>query len=117
MSVHKINNNEAKVKDALDIWADWMKKDRHDSSLGYGKCTGFYTEGNTSSWQDFAHKVDTNMAVSVQAIYEGLKQHQQSAINHFHLSELWKHQRHKIEDAYSEALTAIELALRRRGLL
>lgn len=117
MSVHKIVDNEAKVKDALHVWAQWMKSDRQEQALGYGRCVGFDNGGSTSSWDDFERKVETNMAVNVQAIYEGLKHPQQLAIDHFHLSSVWKPQRYKIEDAYTEALIAIEIALRRRGLI
>lgn len=117
MSFHKISDNEVKVKDALNVWADWMKRDRQEELLGYGRCVGFAAGGGTSSWEDFERNVENNMAVNVQAIYDGLKHPQQMAIDHFHMSAVWKPQRYTIEDAYSEALIAIEIALRRRGLI
>lgn len=117
MSVHKIRDNEASVKEALNVWAEWMKSDQTESALGYGRCVGFDNGGSTSSWDDFERKVEKNMAINMQAIYEGLKHPQQMAVDHFHLSATWKPQRYNIEDAYAEALIAINVALRRRGLI
>ena len=117
MSIHRIADNGAKVKDALHIWAEWIKNDRLEQTLGYGKCTGFNNGGSTSSWNDFERAVDKNMAINVQAIHDGLKLPQRLAIDHFHLSAAWKPQRYSLEESYSEALLAIEIALRRRNLL
>ena len=117
MSVHKISDTEAKVKDALHVWAEWMLNDNVEDALGYGRCVGFASGGSVSGWEDFERRVDKNMAENVNGIYEGLKMHQQLAIDHFHLSSVWKPQRYNIEDAYAEALIAIEIALRRRGLV
>lgn len=116
-NAHRINDNEFKVKEALQVWTDWMKQDRLESSLGYGRCVGFDGGGNTSSWDDFERKVENNMAINVQAIYEGLKHAQQLAIDHFHLAAVWKSNRTNIENDYSTALLAIEIGLRRRGLI
>jgi len=117
MTVHRMSDNDAKVKDALHVWAEWMQSDQVEDSLGYGRCVGFASGGSVNGWEDFERKVEKNMAVNMQAIYEGLKHPQQMAIDHFHLSAVWKPQRYSIEDAYAEALIAIEIALRRRGLI
>jgi hypothetical protein len=113
----RITDNEAKVKDALQLWAEWMQQDRLESSLGYGRCVGFDGSGNVSGWDDFERRVEKNMAINVQAIYEGLKHPQQLAIDHFHLAAVWRSNRTNIEDDYASALLAIEIGLRRRGLI
>lgn len=110
-----ITDNERKVKDALEIWANWMQ--RPNKGLGYGRCMGFDGVSNTSGWDDFEHKVDKNMAINVQAIYEGLRQPQQIAIDHFHLSAVWRSNRGSLEDDYATALVAMEIGLRRRGMI
>lgn len=117
INVHKIADNEVKVKDALLVWSEWMHRDSQEAALGYGRCAGFDNGGGTGSWDDFERKVEKNMAVNVQAIYEGLKHPQQLAIDHFHLAAVWISRRSNIEDDYKEALIAIEIGLRRRGLL
>lgn len=116
MSVHKIADNEFKVKEALTLWADWMKPDGQ-KALGYGRCVGFDNGSSTSSWDDFEHSVEKNMVITVQAIYEGLRPPQKLAIDHFHLSAVWKSNRSNIEDDYAEALIAMEIGLRRRFLI
>jgi hypothetical protein len=116
-NVHRINDNEAKVKEALQVWSEWMEQDQTENALGYGRCVGFDSGGSVSGWDDFERKVDKNMAINVQAIYEGLKHPQQVAIDHFHLAAVWKSNRTNIEDDYAGALVAIEIGLRRRGLI
>lgn len=117
MTVYKISDSEAKVKDALCVWAKSLKNDvSHQRALGHGRCVGF-ASGGMSSWEDFEAKVDRNMATNVQAIYDGLKHQQRLAIDHFHLSAVWQPNRYKIEDCYADALVVIGIALRRRGLV
>ena len=117
MTVHKITDNEYKVKEALNVWSEWMQQDRDAIAMGYGKCSGFDIGGSTSSWSDFERKVENNLAINVQAIYEGLKHTQQIAIDHFHLAAVWKSNRGSLENDYADALIGIEIGLRRRGLL
>lgn len=118
MSAHRFADNAQKVKDALEVWAESLKNDSsHERALGHGRCTGFASGGGSSTWEDFAAKVDKNMAINVQAIFEGLKPPQQLAVSHFHLAAVWKSQRYKLEDCYADALVVIEIALRRRGLV
>ena len=45
-------------------------------------------------------KVENNLAINVQAIYEGLKHPQQLAIDHFHLAAVWRSNRSNLEDDY-----------------
>ncbi len=111
-----ITDNEYKVKEAIEIWAEWMKVG-DTQRLGYGQCIGFESSSNISGWDDFERKVDKNMAINVQAIYEGLSQSQQLAINHFYLAAVWRSNRSSLEDDYRQALIVIEIGLRRRGLL
>lgn len=117
MTIHKIADNQHKVKDALLVWSKWMNNDRDSKALGYGKCAGFDIGGNTSSWDEFERKVENNLAINVQAIYEGLKNSQQIAIDHFYLAAVWKSNRTSLEDDFASALIGIEIGLRRRGLL
>lgn len=118
MTVHKISDSDSKVKDALCVWAESLKQDSSiERELGYGRCVGFASGGGSSTWEDFEQRADKNMAVNVQAIYDGLKIPQQLAVSHFHLSAVWKPTRYKIEDAYADALIVIGIALRRRGLV
>lgn len=112
----RITDNERKVKDALDIWAEWMSRD-NSQELGYGRCMGFDAPSTVSGWDDFEHKVDKNMAINVQAILEGLPQSQQDAVFHFHIAAVIYPRRTRIEDDYGNALMALEIGLRRRGLL
>lgn len=117
MNMRVIEDNQAKVKDALSVWAEWMQRGV-DDALGYGRTMGFEGGGSAiSSWEDFEHRVEKNMAINVQAIYEGLPNLQQLAIDHFHLHAVWRSNRVPIEDVYSAALVAMEIGLRRRGLL
>ncbi len=117
MTVHRMSDAEEKVKDALNVWAKSMEDDNAYEQLGYGRCVGFVSGGSVSGWEDFERRCDKTMAENVAGIYSGLTQPQQMAIDHFHLSAVWKPQRYKIEDVYTEALIAIEIALRRRGLI
>ena len=62
--------------------------------------------------------VEKNMAINVQAIYDGLPSLQQLAIDHFHLHAVWRSTRPgALDDAYGNALMAVEIGLRRRGLI
>lgn len=111
-----ITDNEQKVKDALEVWADWMRGSGID--LGYGSPMGFESGGSAiSSWEDFEHRVDKNMAINVQAIYEGLPPYQQMAIDHFHLSAVYTFRRRNILEDYGNALIAMEVGLRGRLLI
>lgn len=105
-----------KIKDALEIWAEWQRQG-YENKLGYGRCVGFDAASNVSGWDDFEHKVDKNMAINVQAIYEGLTNPQQIAIDHFHLSAVWRFTRDSLEEEYSNALMRMEIGLRHRGLI
>jgi hypothetical protein len=105
-----------KLKDAMAVWVEW--KNRPDTSLGYGRSTGFASGGSAiESWDDFERKVDKNMAINVQALYEGLNTSQQVAIDHFYLAAVWKSNRTNIEDDLADAMQLIEIGLRRRGLI
>ncbi len=111
-----ITDNEHKVKEALEVWAEWMRRG-NEQELGYGRCMGFDGASNVSGWDDFERRVDKNMAINVQALYDGLRQPLQIAIDHFHLSAVWRSNRGSLEDDYADALMQIEYGLRRRGLL
>jgi hypothetical protein len=106
---------DRKVRDALEVWAEWVKADTID--LGYGRCMGFESGGSVGGWEDFERKVDKNMAVNVQAIYDGLEQRLQLSLDHFHLAAVWRSNRTRLEDDYADALMSVEVGLRKRGLL
>lgn len=112
-----ITVTQDKVKEALSVWAEWMQGG-DEKRLGYGHSVGFNNASHgVSSWDDFERRVEKNLAINVQAIYEGLPHPQQLAIDHFHLSAVWQFNRVRIEDVYADALIAMEVALRRRGLI
>lgn len=111
-----ITDLEYKVKDALYVWSEWMQQD-NSKQLGYGNVAGFFADSKATSWDDFERKVEKNMAVNVQAIYEGLPKSQQLAIDHFHLAAVWISNRSNIEDDYANALVGMQTGLRRRGLI
>lgn len=111
-----ITDNERKVKDALEVWAEWMRRDNTESKLGYGRCAGFAT-GGIGDWEDFERREDNSLAESVQAVYDGLKQPLQIAIDHFHLSAVWRSNRGSLEADYAAALIQMEVGLRRKNKL
>lgn len=115
MDAETITDAQQAVKEALAVWVEWMQED-NSQHLGYGRCVGFETK-STYDWDRFERQVEKNMAVNVQAIIEGLPNLQQMAIYHFHLAAVWHPQRVTIEECYQGALIAIEVALRRRGLI
>ena len=111
-----IDDVTRQVKDALDVWADWPQQSG-DNKLGYGKTVGFVSGGSVSGWEDFEHRCNVNMAINVEALYEGLSPLQQSSIDHFHLSAVWSSPRVKIEDVYEKAIEIIGKGLIRRGMI
>jgi hypothetical protein len=105
-----------KVKDALEVWADYM---RHDNSTsGYRKkSSGFHIGGGIDNWEDLEYSVDINQARAVEAILEGCTVSQRLSVHHYHLNAVWTSRRTNILDDYAEALMAVELGLKKRGLL
>lgn len=110
-----ITDRDANLKDALVVWVLWMNRD-NSKQLGFGNCAGFNTSSR-SSLDDLLSKVDQNMAINVQAIYEGLPHSQQLAIDHFHLAAVWRSNRTNIEDDYANALDGLKKGLVKRGLI
>lgn len=115
MEQAEISDDLKAVKDALEIWAQWMRRD--DSNRGYGQIgVGFNTK-TSYNWERFERQVNKNMAINVMALYEDLNSPQQMAIDHFHLSAVWRPQRFSLEECYAQALAVIEKGLKRRGLI
>lgn len=110
-----IEDDYYRVKEFLAVWSEWMQ--RPTESLGYGRTVGFESGGSVSGWEDFERQVEKNMAINTQAILEGLPLNQQHAVFHFHVAAVITPNRTNIEDDYQDALMALEIALRRRGLL
>jgi hypothetical protein len=111
----EISDDLKAVKDALNIWGRWMN--RGDGvNLGYGHSVGFNRESipDKRAWE---RRIDTNMAINVMALYEDLSSPQRMAIDHFHLSAVWRPQRFSLEECYAQALAIIEKGLKRRGLI
>jgi hypothetical protein len=118
MEQAEVTDAQKAVKDALRVWTDFMSESISDSmKLGYGSPVGFNTK-SVSGWDDFEYRVEKNLAINVQGIISGLPNLQQCAIDHFHLGAVWSSNRGAdLEAEYNKALLAIEIALRRRGLL
>lgn len=112
-----ISDIDYKVKDAIAVWVEWMQIG-DSGKLGFGRCVGFDAAGgNVSGWDDFERRVNKNMAINVQAIYEGLSKSQQIAIDHYHLAAVWISNRTNIEDDYKSAIESLTAGLKRRGLI
>jgi hypothetical protein len=111
----KIPDTLDRVKAALDCWAEWMERD--NTRLGYGRTQVFSSGGSVSSWEDFERKVETNLAINVNAILEDLPLNQQHAVFHFHVAAVFTPKRTNIEDDYADAIEKITIGLNRRGLL
>jgi len=108
--------SQDKVKDALSVWADWMRDD--NTKLGFpSQSIGISSGGSVSSWEDLELSLDIGIARAVDAILEGVSNSQRLAVHHFHLAAVWRSNRTNIEDDYANALMVIEFGLRRRGLI
>jgi len=116
MEQAEITDELKAVKDALDVWAKWMNRDESDK-LGYGASGVGFNSRSVSGWDDFARRVDKNMAINVMALYEDLSDTQQMAIDHFHLAAVWRPQRFSLEECYEQALAIIMKGLKRRALI
>jgi hypothetical protein len=115
MEQAEITDDIKAVKAALDIWAEWMR--RNDDRLGFGSVAVGFNTHSVSGWDDFERRVDKNMAINVMALYEDLTSPQQMAVDHFHLAAVWRPSRFSLEECYAEALAVIEKGLKRRGLI
>lgn len=111
-----ISDIDYKVKDAIAVWVEWVQLG-DTNKLGFGRCVGFDGASSVSGWDDFERRVDRNMAINVQALYEGLTKSQQVAIDHFHFAAVWISNRTNIEDDYAAAISAITIGLKRRLLI
>jgi hypothetical protein len=113
-----IDSTLQKVKDALEVWAEWMQQD--DTKLGYPSKSAVILSGG-GAWgsfgEDLEAELDNTMANAVDAIVEGLPLSQKNAVFHFHIAAVFTPRRTVIEDDYSDALVAVEVGLRKRGLL
>jgi hypothetical protein len=113
-----IDTTAQRVKDALDVWAEWMQQD--DTTLGYpSKSVGILSGGD--AWgnfcEDHEHEVDSAMAKAVDAIIEGMPLSQKNAVFHFHIAAVFTPRRTMIEDDYQDALGFLEIGLRKRGFV
>jgi hypothetical protein len=115
MEQAEITDDIKAVKEALEIWAQWMRRD--SPRLGYGQAGVGFNHKTAYDWNRFERQVNRNMAINVMALYEDLSSPQQMAIDHFHLSAVWRPQRFSLEECYAQALTIIEKGLKRRGLI
>jgi hypothetical protein len=112
----EITDDLKAVKDALEVWARWMQRDDTDK-LGYGQVGVGFNTRSVSGWDDFARRVDKNMAINVMALYEDLSSPQQMAVDHFHLAAVWRPQRFDLDECYEQALAVILKGLKRRALI
>lgn len=115
-----ISDIERKVKDALDVWAEWMEVDEEKNKLGYPSHSLVMLSGG-GTWGSFVEdqeeEQENQLARAVYAIYVELPHPQQLAIDHFHLAAVWRSNRTNIEEDYADALMAIQCGLRKRGML
>lgn len=113
-----ITDIERKVKDALDVWAEWMSRD--DEKLGYPSHSLVVLSGG-GAWGNYIEdqeiELDRKTAEAVDALYDSLTHSQQIAIDHFHLAAVWKSNRTDIADDYAKAIARIGSGLRDRGLI
>ena len=116
MKLDYFDDTDLKVKDILDVWAHWMRID-DNQHLGYSRCMIYHLGGSSLDSDDAELRANKKNAEAAQAVYQGLTLPQKLAINHFHLSAVWKPQRYKIEDAYASAIINMTKGLRRRGLV
>jgi hypothetical protein len=104
-----------KVKDALYVWAESMRRDDHD--LGFNGKSSVFSSGGLKMWDELENSADSITASAVEAIMEGMPTNQTCAVHHFHLAAVYKPRRTRIEDDYADALVSLEIGLRRRSLL
>ena len=113
-----ITDNERKVKEALEIWAEWMSHD--DEKLGYPSHSLVVLSGG-GAWGNYIEdqkvEFDQKTAEAVDALYDSLTTSQRIAIDHFHIAAVWTSNRTNIADDYAHALMRIEIGLRDRGLI
>jgi hypothetical protein len=119
MNAHAyIDATAQRVKEALDIWAEWMQQD--DTKLGYPSKSAVILSGG-GAWGSFGDdleaEVDSTMARAVDAIMEGMPLSQRNAVFHFHIAAVFTPRRTLIEDDYADALVSVEVGLRKRGLV
>lgn len=116
MQLAHIDDTDRRVKDALDIWANYM---RHDRTVnGYAnKSSGFISGGSVSNFEDLEYSVDIAMAKAVEAILDGLTISQRLSVHHIHLAAVWSSNRTCLEDDYANALICIEIGLRKKGFV
>jgi hypothetical protein len=113
----KIPDTLDRVKEALEIWAEDMK--HGGVKLGFpSRSIGFSSGGSWGhGYDDLEETVDRNTAKAVEAILEGLTISQRLAVHHYHLAAVWTSRRTRLEDDYADAIMAVEIGLRKRGLL
>ena len=116
MNLPYFDDSDVKVKEALKIWADCLKV--HDfRELGYSEPNIYYLKTGYSSDEDEETSVNNNIAVNVQAVYDGLSKVQKLSIDHFHLSAVWHPNRYNILDIYATAILAMKRGLRSRLII
>jgi hypothetical protein len=118
MNLAYVDTTLQKVKDALEVWAEWMQQD--DTKLGYPSKSAVILSGG-GAWgsfgEDLEAELDNTMANAVDAIVEGLPLNQKHAVFHFHIAAVFTPRRSVIEHDYEDALMSLEVGLRKRGLV
>jgi hypothetical protein len=109
-----IVDNSRKVKEALDVWAEWMQ--RNTEKLGYPSKSILCSNGSTT-FEDMIDVLEDSISEAIDAILDGCTISQRLAVHHFHLAAVWHSNRTTIEDDYADALIKIEIGLRKRGLI
>lgn len=107
-----------KVKDALEVWAEYMRHDDTDLDFPHASI-GFLPGGG--SWgtchEDMEETEDHKICKAIDAILDGMPARQKEAVEYFHIVGGIKPSRWSIEEAYELAIFKIEIGLRSRGFI
>jgi hypothetical protein len=109
-----IHDDNARVKECLDIWARWWK--RGEGGMGIQGPAGF-NSGGLQSWEELQRSGDNYVAENVNAIYEDLHINHRVAIDQYHIAAVWASKRTCIADDYEAALVIVSKSLRKRGVM
>jgi hypothetical protein len=114
-----ISDNAYKVKDALDVWADWYKSDDSIACLGVEISSIYGDPVSVKSWADLEHSGDVYLAENMNALIDGLPGHYQTAVFNVHIAQVFSSKRRDYDQEadYDNAIFALAIGMRKRYLL